>query len=233
MTKRFNIIIVLLFVPLFGLWAQKGTVEASSRADFLSKIGVATCYTFPEFVKGDVIYNTGLKTSSTLNVCAVDNSVRFLSGRDTLKLVGQEKVSHILTPEGTFLNRGGQMLLLLRDGKQWALGQRKRLSFNEPKKSEGYGAIPASSTARTSVVDDITTADNRAYGYTVSIDYRVSYDFFLIPAEGDPIRATKSSFAKCFPALKAEIKAKIKSDSLNLESEEDVISLYEFCQSHL
>ena len=209
--------------------AQKGSIEASSREDLLAKIGVATAYSLPEFSEAHVYYKDGSMTKSKLNVCAFDNSVRFINGRDTLKLRSIGNVDYILTENDKFLNREGVVYRLLRETPTLALGERKRLKLSEPKTESGYGALPPSSSAKTSSNDDFSTTDTHSYGYLVNVDYTVSYDYYLIGEKGKGVQAKRSSFEKAFPALKDKIRSIIKLRRLNLDKREDVIYLFDYC----
>ena len=200
--------------------AQKGSIEATSREDLLSKIGVATAYSLPEFSEAHVYYKDGSMTKSKLNVCAFDNSVRFINGRDTLRLRSIGNVDFILTENEKFLNRETPSI---------ALGERKRLKLSEPKNESGYGGVPASSSAKTSSNDDFSTTDTHSYGYLVNVDYSVSYDYYLIGAEGKGVQAKRAAFEKAFPALKDKIRSIIKLRRLDLDKREDVLYLFDYC----
>ncbi|MGM9781256.1 MAG: hypothetical protein ACI3Y7_05310 [Candidatus Cryptobacteroides sp.] len=210
-------------------YAQKGSIEATSREDLLSKIGVETAYSLPEFSEAHVYYKDGSMTKSKLNVCAFDNSVRFINGRDTLKLRSIGNVDYILTENDKFLNREGVVYRLLRDAGSIALGERKRLKLSEPKNESGYGGVPASSSAKTSSNDDFSTTDTHSYGYLVNVDYSVSYDYYLIGAEGKGVQAKRAAFEKAFPALKDRIRSIVKLRRLNLDKREDVLYLFDYC----
>ena len=209
--------------------AQKGSIEASSREDLLAKIGVATAYSLPEFSEAYVFYKDGSMTKSTLNVCAFDNSVRFINGRDTLKLRSIVNVDYMLTENDKFLHREGVVYRLLRETPSLALGERKRLKLSEPKMESGYGALPPSSSAKTSSNDDFSTTDTHSYGYLVNVDYTVSYDYYLIGEKGKGVQAKRSAFEKAFPALKDKIRSIIKLRRLNLDKREDVTYLFDYC----
>ncbi len=216
-----------------GLFAQKGSVEAYSRDNLLSKLETSIVYSLPEFVEGHVYYKDASVTVSTLNVCAFDNSVRFLAGKDTLKLRSIDNVDCILTPDNKFVRRDGMVLNLLRESESCSLGERKRLKLSEPKMDGGYGAIPASSSARVASNDDHSSTDSHSYGYLVSVDYLVSYDYYLVMPDGSVVQAKKAAFVAAFPVLKDKINSIIKLRKLKLARKEDVLYLYDYCLHEL
>ena len=187
----------------------------------------------PEFEECYLYYKDASVTKSQINVCAFDNSVRFILGKDTLKLRSVENVDYILSKEKKFVNRDKMILDVLRESGEFALAERKRLKISEPKQESGYGAIPASSSARTASSNDYTTVESHSYGYMVSVDYAVSYDYYLISPEGDVIQAKKSSFIKAFPKIKDGINAVVKTRKIDFDKKEDVVWLYDYCLSVL
>ena len=179
---------------------------------------------------------------STLNVCAFDNSVRFISGKDTLKLRSIDNVDCILTSENKFVRRDGMVLNLLRESELCSLGERKRLKLSEPKKDGGYGAVPASSSARVASNDDHSSTDSHSYGYLVSVlmthtlvsvDYLVSFDYYLVMPDGSVVQAKKAAFVAAFPLIKDKINSIIKLKKLKLAKKEDVLYLYDYCLHEL
>lgn len=230
--KKFAIAFAMLF-SAFALFAQKGTVDANSREDLLAKIGVPTVYVLPEFEDCILYYKDGSMTKSIINVCAFDNSVRFTLGKDTLRLRSIENVDYILSSQKKFVYRDGMVLDVLREGAEYTLAERKRLKISEPKQDSGYGAVPASSSAKTASSNDYTTHEGHSYGYMVSVNYAVSYDYYLISPEGKVIQARKQSFIKAFPKIKDGINAVVKSKKIDFDKKEDVVWLYDYCLSVL
>ena len=67
----------------------------------------------------------------------------------------------------------------------------------------------------------------------VSVNYAVSYDYYLISPEGKVIQARKQSFIKAFPKIKDGINAVVKSKKIDFDKKEDVVWLYDYCLSVL
>lgn len=230
--RRIIAAILFMLLPLGLFCQQKGSVEAYSREDLLSRLDMSVAYVFPSFVEGQVVYTDGTGTTARLNVCTFDNSVRFISGPDTLKLRSPRKIDLILTPEGTIVHRGGMMLELLRDEGAVLLTERKRLRLNEPSKGGGYGSIPPSSSARTTSADNHNMVESHSYGYLVSVSWSLNSDFYLVSAGGKVLQAGKSAFMALFPELKNEIKSEIKLRKTDFKKKEDIVSLYDWCISN-
>lgn len=225
--------VIFLSLLAFQIHAQKGSIEANSREDLLAKLGVPTVYVLPQFEECHIYYKDGSMVRSVLNVCAFDNSVRFINGKDTLKLRSVDNVDCILSEQRKFVNRDGAVVEVLREGADYVLAERKRLKISEPKQDSGYGAVPASSSAKIAANDDYSIHESHSYGFLVSVDYSVSYDYYLISPDSELIRSRKSSFIKAFPKLKDGINSVVKSRKIDFDKKEDVIWLYEYCLSVL
>ncbi len=225
-------LLTLLFSFTSLAFAQKGTVNAYSRQDLLNKIDVSVAYSLPEFTEGEIFFNNGTKTKPVMNICAIDNSVRYVFGRDTLKMANISDVYLILVSGRKFVCREDSVVELLRDNGAWALGERKRLKLEEPRKEGGYGSIPPSSSARTTSNSDFSSTDTHTYGYLVEVGYSVSYDYYLIDTEGELHRLNNiTSFTKAFPQHKDKIRSFVKSSKTDLSEKEGIISLFDYCLS--
>ncbi len=226
---RLLLFATLLLSAAAALHAQEGTIEAYSREDLLHKIDMQTAYSFPEFTDCQVYYLDGSMTESKLNICAADNSIRFISGADTLKVRNTGSIDRILSPDRKFLVRDGMVLELIRELPSLSLAEKKRLRLDEPKKEGSYGTVPPSSSARTTASDDYRSTESRSYGYLVKIGYRVSYDYYLVDGNGKVTKASRKSFSAAFPEIKDKIRANVKLRKLKFDDRDDVSYLYDYC----
>ena len=79
----------------------------------------------------------------------------------------------------------------------------------------------------------LSSTDSHSYGYLVSVDYLVSYDYYLVMPDGSVVQAKKASFVAAFPVLKDKINSIIKLRKLKLARKEDVLYLYDYCLHEL
>ena len=228
--RKFLCSILSLVLAASALSAQKGSIEARSRDDLLHKLDMSVAYVLPEFTDCQVHWLDGRMTASPLNICAFDNSARFIAGRDTMIVRNIDNVDFILSPDRKFVYRDKMLLELLRETPDLSLAEKKRLRISEPKMEQGsYGAIPASSSARTTTTDDYRLSESRSYGRLVSVDYSVSWDYYLIDGEGNVTKAGRKAFLDVFPGMEDEIKAIIRQRKLKLDERDDVLYLYDYC----
>ena len=228
--RKFLCLVLSLLLAVSVLFAQKGSVEARSRDDLLHKIEMPVAYVMPVFTECEVHYLNGGVTMSTMNICSFDNSARFISGRDTMIVKNIDRVDFILSPDRKFVYRDGMLLELLRETPEVSLAEKKRLRISEPKMEQGsYGAIPASSSARTTTTDDYRLSESRSYGRLVTVDYSVSWDYYLVDADGNVSKANRKAFLETFPELKDGVKAIIRQRKLKFDNRDDVLYLYDYC----
>lgn len=217
-----------------SLFCQKGSIMAYSRDDLLHKIDMQTAYVLPEFTESTVHYLDGSVTTSSVNICAFDNSLRFVSGRDTMLVRNIDNVDFVLSPDRKFVYRDKMMLEILRDGSPVSLAEKKRLKISEPKMEQGsYGAVPPSSSAKMTTTDDFRLGESRSYGHLVSVDYSVSWDYYLVTASGDVEKASRKAFLQAFPEQEDKIKAAIKEKKLKFDDRDDVLYLYDYCLNQI
>lgn len=233
MKMRLFFTILLMSGISLAAVAQEGTIEAYSRENLLHKIDMQTAFAFGEFTDCEVHYLDGSVTRSPLNICAFDNSVRFIARTDTLKVSNIDLVDYILSPDRKFVFRDGMVLELLRETPEVSLAEKKRLRLDEPKMQGSYGSVPASSSAKTTSNDDYSLGDSHSYGYLVSIDYKVTYNYYLIDGKGKVTRATRKAFMDAFPEIKDMIKATAKLRKLDFEKRDDVTYLFDYCLNEI
>lgn len=221
---------ILATLISIAAFAQKGTVEAYSREDLLGKVGVGVAYELAEFADGTVYYKDGTVTKSRVNICAFDNSLRFISAADTLVSRLDDHVDFILAGDRKIVRRNGMWLTLLSDSDSHSLVRKKLLRIGEPAREGGYGSVPPSSSAKTSAADSHAMVESHSYGYLVSVDWSVSFDYYLVDKDsGKVTRAGRAAFLSAFPDRKDGIKSVIRQRRLDLDDEQDVMALFDYC----
>lgn len=227
--KRFILAFPLFLAAAVAVSAQElsGEVRAKSREDLLQKLPAEAAYLLPEFRQSTLLYQDGSKFEANVNVCLLDNSVRFINeAGDTLLMANAETVKHILTGDSLYLQVDGFFVRQLMVYGQVTLSEHRRFEFEEPEQDGGYSGVPAVSTARTHSPRQYNPS--MAYTYEAVIPYKVKTEYVLT-ADGKSYSAKVSHFKKLFPERKKEISRFIKDHDLDLSVKEDLMSLFYFC----
>ena len=125
MKKAVTLLVLLsLFLPLHAQKTKvQGTVTIKAREDLLKELPAEAAYFMPEFRDATVQFNDGKLSQGRINICLVDNSVRFIEeSGDTLLLSNAENVMRILIGDTVMLQREGYFIKQLTAYGQKFLG---------------------------------------------------------------------------------------------------------------
>ncbi len=234
--KRKLTIVLTLAVVIVSFAAQsaysqdkKGTVHAVSRHDMLSKLPRDVAYWFNDYSFGQIIYNNGTSNQGLVNVCVVDNSVRFINEKgDTLILMNSNDIQRIFINDSVLVQIDDRFYREIACYGSIILAEQRILNFSEPEieANSSLGGLPPTSMAKKS---NIRLVDNdREYTFEADIPWSLNVSYVLI--NGEKIyNAKRSSFEKIFAGKKDFIRTFVKSNKTDFDSKEDVVSLFWYC----
>ncbi len=229
MKKAVTLLVLLsLFLPLHAQKTKvQGTVTIKAREDLLKELPAEAAYFMPEFRDATVQFNDGKLSQGRINICLVDNSVRFIEeSGDTLLLSNAENVMRILIGDTVMLQREGYFIKQLTAYGQKFLGERRILTLEEPDIDAGYSSIPAVSTAKRGnmihVDPNRQMASEKEMEYSLSIKYFVGDDTVLYPAR-------LSSFVKLFPEKKKDVRSWSREQGTDFNDKISLIDLFYYC----
>ena len=216
-----KILISILILCSAGLTAfsqtVKGKVSVDARQDLLSVLPSEVSYFLPHFEDATVFFTDGKASSGKINICLVDNSVRFIhSTGDTLLLSSQDRVLRIQAADSVYGLLG-----------KTSLAERRRLTLDTgEEKQGGYGALPPTSTA---LEGKLTSIDpSRQFEFKTDISYTLRKDYIL--TDGEKVYpASTSSFIKFFPDKKKEIRSYVKTHKTDFKNKASLAQLFLFC----
>ncbi len=222
---------ILLLLGMCGVsFAQdiKGSLTAKSREDMLKKLPLDVAYWYPEFAEATVFYNDGTKTTSTLNICVVDNTLRFINKTgDTLVAGNINKVQRVLIDDALMMRNEDYFVKEIARFGSICLAERKIFTYNEPEsKDVGYSMAPATSTAKKVNIRDYDYT--RSYGFEALIDWRLETKFVMTDGKKYYF-VKKSTFEKIFPDKKDFIRTFVKMNDTDFTDKQDIVSLFWYC----
>lgn len=227
-------VITSLFLFMAGtLFAQntEGVVRVRTREDILRKLPVDVAYFMPSFKEGTLIYTNGSKSTGKLNICLVDNSVRFVNDSgDTLLMANAANVSRVLFGDTLLLHTKDCFVKQIAICGSKSISLRKQFKFESPETGAGYAGVPKTSTATTASAREM--GGIFAFEYDVEIPYELKTDYVL--TDKDKIYSAKlSSFTRLFPEKKKEIKQFVKERRIKFYDKNDLVALLMFCSDML
>ena len=167
-------------------------------------------YLMPEFGNGSIVYNGKAPAKGTLNICAVDNSIRFIdNGGQELAADTDESVLRDVIGNVAFERNGNAFVRLVPVTDEVSIAVKREVLIMSDSKSGGYGM--ASQTSSITELSSLSAGGNLYRLDDVrDVPYRVTETASLF-YNGAFLQPNKKSFQKCFPDKKDEIEAFFKS----------------------
>jgi len=165
----------------------------------------------PEFRQGMVYFSDQGPAQGTLNICAVDQTLRFMD-KDQELSSGADNINRVVVDDLVFVRIDGAFYRLYPITDDLTLAFRRDVEILRDVKTGAYGI-----QSRTSSIREVGSLQADGMMYTLqsskSYPYNVIESCFLYQAGGvTPIN--KRSLRKRFPERKGELDAWLKSHSL-------------------
>ena len=199
------------------------TAVASLSAQEGLSIPEEVFYLMPKFGKGTVIYRDKAPGQGLLNICALDNSIRFKDSKGVeLALDNPGSVVQVVIDGVTFLRLNDTFLRVCPISGDVGIAVKRDVLVMSDSKRGAYGM-----ESQTTSIKEISSivADGMIYNLSDVRDfpYRMTETGYLYKS-GAAMTPTKKNFQKCFPDKKDEIEAwfkankKAPTDRENLEA---------------
>ena len=228
MKRTLLIITALMAAALSYAQRVEGTIKVRARQDLVRALPKDIAYLLPEFSDGVVDFTDGTSSPGRINICNLDNSVRFINtAGDTLLLSGADRVSRVIVNGTVYAKVADQGFLRQKAvyGSK-SLCERKKLAIDETKSDAGYSGLPPTSMAKSAKMAEVDY-DRMDTGER-ELKYRLKTDVVL--TDGENVYTSKlSSFNKLFPASKKAAKAFMKSNKTDFQDLDSAAQLFLFC----
>lgn len=163
-------------------------------------------YLMPEMASGSVYFNDKAPAHGDLNICAVDNTVRFLD-KDGQELAVEidESMTRVVIDGVIFVPFEGVFLRLYPFGEDAGVAVRRNVLVLSDSKVASYG-MESQTTAVTSIVG--FSADGKIYSLEegLKVPYRMSETAYVY-RNGNFLSLSKRNLQRCFPEAKDKIEA--------------------------
>ena len=196
-------IVLLLVLLLAGGAAFGQEAQGDIPADVF--------YLLPEFRQGMVYFSDQGPAQGNLNICAVDQTLRFMD-KDQELASGADNINRVVVDDIVFVRIDNVFYRLYPLADDLTLAYRRDVEIIRDAKTGAYGM-----QSRTSSIREVGSFQSDGMMYTLqsskSYPYNVSESYFLFQA-GDVTPISKRSLRKRFPARKDELDTWLKSHSL-------------------
>ncbi len=202
MRKTIQIVLLLLALaaPL-GLRAQEAARKAIPDDVF---------YLMPEFCQGVVYLRGQAPAQGKMNICAVDNTLRFLDEDGTeLEASGADNIVKVQLDTVWFLRSRGIFYRMYPATFDMGVALKRDVRVQTDTKQGAYGG-----SSQTSSIREYSSLYTESGIYKLNTNktfpYQVSETLFLYKGEG-VYPLTKNNLKKLFPGKKADIEAWFKA----------------------
>jgi hypothetical protein len=225
---RKTLLFYSLLLAALSAQAQPGaTVHASAAAEVAEYFSESR-WAFPKFEEAS-IFLLQSRSKATMNYDLLTEKMMFIDPKgDTLALTNSDV---ILIQLGTryFKPYNKCYLEVVERDKERELLLRRQIKRTDTQKAGAYG-LPTS----TSAVSNVNTVEARGYYRDIEVNEWAKYShiatFYL--SVGSRIRAAnRSGFQKAYAKHKKRVKTYLKENPVSFERSEDVVRLFNFCNS--
>ena len=197
--KRILLSFVALMTAAVSLFAQQEGLSIPEDVFYL----------MPKFGKGTIVYRSQAPAQGTLNICALDNSIRFKDNKGVeLALDQVDDVVQVVIDGVTFLKLNNTFLRVCPLSGDVGIAVKRDVLVMSDSKQGAYGMESQTTSIReinAIVTDGMMYELNKAKQYP----YRMSEIGYLYKS-GAIMVPSKKNFQKCFPDRKDEIDAWFK-----------------------
>ena len=211
---------------LFGMpWA------AAAQDDTTQDIPEDVYYLMPSFGKGMVYFKGRGPAQGTLNICAVDNSLRFLddAGREVVA-DPDNSITKVLIDNVFFMQDNGLFLRMYPVSADMGVALWRDVTILKDQKRGAYGT-----ESRTNSITEYGTlyTEGRAIRLEEAkkYPYNVSESLFLYKGD-NVVPLTKKNLRKFFPEKKDEIDAMFKTASSLPDHVDELLELLDRWTTH-
>ena len=163
-------------------------------------------YLMPKMEQGTLLYSDRSPANGTFNICAVDNTVRFLDKyKAELILEDCETLVEVIIGDVPFLRRDGVFYRLDKLSDDVFLATKREITIMNDTKTASYG-MESNTTAVQTI--DFLSSDTRIYTLEdyKEVPYRMTETSGLY-RKGSILSLNKRNCTRCFPDKKDEIEA--------------------------
>ena len=194
MRKSFILAAAALFWAASALFAQNGLTEE-------------VFYLLPEMSYGTVYFNNKAPANGDLNICAVDNTVRYKDHGSELAVEIDDSMTRVVIDGIIFVPYEGVFLRLYPFGDDCGIAVRRNVTVMNDGKTASYG-MESNTTAVTSIIGFSDTGLGQIFTLEEGRDipYRMSHIVYAY-RDGNIMTLNKRNLQRCFPDAKDKIEA--------------------------
>ncbi len=213
-------ILIMAAAALF--WAATALFAQEGKAGLTKEV----FYLMPDMAFGTIQFNDKAPARGDMNICAVDNSIRYMEHGTELSVELDDSIVSVTIGNVLFVPYEGVFLRIYPFGDASGVAVRRNVVLLTDGKMASFG-MESNTTAVSSIVSFNTGFHNISLEESLDIPYRLNETAFLY-RDGNVMTLTKRNLTRCFPNAKADIEAWF-GEHKKL-SQDDVQKVLELCR---
>ena len=198
---------ILLILSILLLLCAFHDAEAQEKAP--GGLPMDVYYLMPSFTNGTVYFRGKGPAQGKLNICAVDNTLRFLDNNGKELAAGQaDNIYRVKIDTAVFMFSNDMFYRMYPVSGDMGIALKREVQIIRDQKQGAYGTV-----SRTESIREYNTiyADGVAYDLRKDKEYPYKVSEYLFIYKGDDVfTVNKKNLRKLFPEQKAEIDAWFK-----------------------
>ena len=177
-------------------------------------------YRFKEFLPGQVVFKNGNTRDLELNYNILYGEIEYIQNNDTMAILNKREINYVVAQDTFYYDKGTIEII---SGGEIKVGLRDYYKVKDIVKEGPYGSNLRSASADT--YESVSVYGN-LYDLVPNetIELQRSPEYYLYtPADGFTLFTRKNTLM-LFKGKSDEIKAYLKSNKVNFESREDLLS---------
>lgn len=176
-------------------------------------------FLYPDFIPGKVVLKSGRSNEVKLNYDMLLDEIEFVQSGDTLAISRKKDLKYVASQDTFYYDNG--YIKIIYSGKV-RVGMKQCWRIKDILKIGAFGTRVRGGTAES--VSSLQ-ANGLTYGLIPNEDMEIqkSIDYYLCSPSGDFIPFIKKNTLQLFPAKSNEIKAYLKSNKVNFNSQKDLL----------
>lgn len=196
----------VIFLALCASMALQGQTRSRGSGDIPEDV----YYLMPSFAQGTIFFRGQIPAQGQLNICAVDNSLRFIdSNGQELSATNADNILKVRIDTVSFLRYEGVYYRMYPVQADMGVAVRRNVRIIRDAKESGYGG-----TSQTSSIQSFGTMYTDGAVYNLGADkkypWESSEELYVYKGES-LLPLSKRAMRKLFPSKKTEIDAWFKA----------------------
>lgn len=236
---RHLFLILTLSLSILTSYSQENVTANVTRNG--NKVSLDTSkdfvFLYDEPLVGVINFKDKTSAKAKLNINLLTNEVMFVNDKGTLiSIDNQDEINFLSIGKDIFFNSSNGLIQVIANVNDIKLGITRQFKTKNSETSGAYG-MPSSTASTQQISSLVDTRSSTPVFAQLSVGQKVELGyselFYLIKNDKFFHITSAKQFSKVYSIDKKKLENYIEDESLNLKNRDDVLKLYNFCNSNI